>query len=701
MAKINSDIVTPGLKVNYTPTQTGGTFDPMDQQRQEKAAYEASLKKSSMPKEEKPIVPEVPKTPTVSDIYGGLVTPEETALKTGYSDYEKYTKEQLAPVDEAAVRQKTMEQFQAEIDAMNKIYAQKKQEEAVAGQGRLGSSAAIQARSGLLGSDFGAAQTEKTNRYNQDLQDSIDAEKAYKIQEILGKANTEAKTEIDAKKLARQQGYTAYMEYLKGATERSNQKVTSYADQLLYSGTEINDQDLKALAEQLGVSPQALKAQYNKAKETKDAAKKSVAPTTQMVGNTLYQYDPETKTWKEQFTGKSTEKAAGLMEVSPGASIYDPVTGEFKGTAPERPKDDTTPLKIVEIDGVKYWDDGQGNLTKPVVPQAAKQVTPEQSQSARDMVKQIDDIILSKGFSGAVGANWGSIIPNFIVSKEDYKNMAGTERASTMAKITSLLASKTLENMGKIKGVLSDSDMALLRAASTGGLSTNMTEEEFTKKINEMKYTALSVANAPTMSPGSTVDNGNGSYSYMNKDGTVHTGPNGDGYQDNTAPMQNTNDQSAEIDSMRKQLEADPANFSPQEIEAALKEEYPSFNKELQTSSNGVAMQVSSIPDNEKGGQCGRFVNKLTGLAVGDSYKSKLSKMDPNITEPEPGMVFTMPYKDTGHIGFIVGVRTDENGDQIATVKDSNYYTKTAPETIKTHDIPVSKMTGFRRVTIA
>lgn len=107
-----------------------------------------------------------------------------------------------------------------------------------------------------------------------------------------------------------------------------------------------------------------------------------------------------------------------------------------------------------------------------------------------------------------------------------------------------------------------------------------------------------------------------------------------------------------------------------------------------------VGKKISSAKDNTPGGQCGRFVNKITGLGLGDSYESKMSKMDPSIDKPEPGMVFTMPYGRTGHTGFIVDVK-----DGIATVKDSNYYINSAPEQIKTHKIPVSKMTGFARVS--
>jgi len=120
------------------------------------------------------------------------------------------------------------------------------------------------------------------------------------------------------------------------------------------------------------------------------------------------------------------------------------------------------------------------------------------------------------------------------------------------------------------------------------------------------------------------------------------------------------------------------------------------FSSESQTSSKGTVQKLAVIPDDTKGGQCGRFVNKLTGLGVGDSFASKMAKMDPKIKEPEPGMVFTMPYKKYGHIGFIMSIK-----DGVATVKDSNWFVNSAPEEIRTHEIPVSKMTGFKKVNLS
>ena len=92
------------------------------------------------------------------------------------------------------------------------------------------------------------------------------------------------------------------------------------------------------------------------------------------------------------------------------------------------------------------------------------------------------------------------------------------------------------------------------------------------------------------------------------------------------------------------------------------------------------------------GGQCGAFVNRLSGLQLGDSFESKMNQMDPRISTPAPGMVFVMPsstakYKENGHTGIILSIK-----DGIATVIDSNYDDN---EKVKIHQIPVSKMTGF------
>jgi len=115
-----------------------------------------------------------------------------------------------------------------------------------------------------------------------------------------------------------------------------------------------------------------------------------------------------------------------------------------------------------------------------------------------------------------------------------------------------------------------------------------------------------------------------------------------------------------------------------------------SFNKVGGDTNQALPEKAAMAKAGEKGGQCGRFVNQATGLGLGDSYASKMAKMDKSITRPEPGMVFVMPYGSTGHTGFVLEVR----GDKVL-VKDSNY---SLDEKVKIHEIPLSKISGLRRI---
>jgi hypothetical protein len=220
--------------------------------------------------------------------------------------------------------------------------------------------------------------------------------------------------------------------------------------------------------------------------------------------------------------------------------------------------------------------------------------------------------------------------------------------------------------MGLIKGVLSNSDMELLKSASTGGLNVKLSPELFQKQIEKLRNAAQSVVNSPKLSinqvmynddgslsgPGNDDSKHTGTYSYKNNDGTVHTGTIGEKYNDPTVKPK------------------------------------PNFSSVGSDTNKAAVSTLMTIPDKVAGGQCGHFVNQITGLGMGDSYQSKIAKMDPSITKPAPGMVFVMPYKNTGHTGFIVGI-----DGKNAIVKDSNYG---LDEKIKTHLIPISNMTGFR-----
>ncbi len=122
--------------------------------------------------------------PTIGETFSGVVT-ESDAEKSARENRSNILQTSATQeIDEDAIRQRTTDNFQAEIDALEKVFGEKKRVEGIAGEGRLGESGAIQARRGLLGSDFGATQTEATRGFNTSKQDAIDADKTLALSNI-------------------------------------------------------------------------------------------------------------------------------------------------------------------------------------------------------------------------------------------------------------------------------------------------------------------------------------------------------------------------------------------------------------------------------------------------------------------------------------------------------------------------------------
>jgi hypothetical protein len=203
-----------------------------------------------------------PTSPTIGQIVGQYETPEEQAYRQQYGQ-NLLTESQTTP-DLNKIRQDTLARYQAEIDAINSSYATKKAAERIQGQGRLGSAGAIQARRGLLGSDFGAAQTDTINQYNAELIDAIEQERLAKVSSIMSEANRFAQEEYDKKLEAKRLGAENYLKFIgESATRRQNNtaKMAAYLYQQGNYDT-LTPAELKQIADNLGVSVDTLKAVY-------------------------------------------------------------------------------------------------------------------------------------------------------------------------------------------------------------------------------------------------------------------------------------------------------------------------------------------------------------------------------------------------------------------------------------------------------
>lgn len=210
---------------------------------------------------------------TIQDAYG---TGDATynAIGAGYQ-----TAANAPDVTAEGLMESKRKAYQAEIDAVNKIYSDKIQSARVQGKGRIGSSTAIQARGGLLGSDFGAAQTANVEEANRQVEDAYLNEQNLQIQGILGKARQEAIDEAKAKTEAKALGAKNYIEFLTGAEARKKTRITDFAKSLIAQGKDIKtltDADLASLASTYGTSKENILATYNEAKLASDKAQADI-----------------------------------------------------------------------------------------------------------------------------------------------------------------------------------------------------------------------------------------------------------------------------------------------------------------------------------------------------------------------------------------------------------------------------------------
>lgn len=262
-----------------------------------------------------PTAPTTPTKPTIAEIAKGIAIPdyvEDPTLSTLGSNYKSAATQTL---DEEAIRKTTRDRFQAQIDAVNQIYNQKKAEARVQGQGRQGTTTAINARSGLLGSDFGAANTNTTEQYNNDILNSIDAELNAKIGAILTESDRDATAAIAEKRAAIEQGATKYLEYLGTSEAKKKASATALAKSLLAQGIDPNQlttEQLDKLSKNYGLTKDQFAALYTDAKTASDEAK---AKNDKLIAEAE----------KAKATSSQFELNDGQQKY-----VFDPVTGEAK-----------------------------------------------------------------------------------------------------------------------------------------------------------------------------------------------------------------------------------------------------------------------------------------------------------------------------------------------------------------------------------
>lgn len=216
-----------------------------------------------------------PATATPSSVGLSSYVPQVSADQQAVYDAQKAEVDRKAalatPESESERRARITSGFQSEIDALNAVYAQQKQEAIQRGMGRLGSDAAIQARRGLIGSTFGAGQTANVESANAADVQAVEAEKAAALAGVYKRIQEAVSQDAKDKKAAMDESAQTFIEYKKGEVDRKAKLAQELIQNMIAGMAKPTEQDLNDVAKSIGVDPAILKKDYITAAQAKVA----------------------------------------------------------------------------------------------------------------------------------------------------------------------------------------------------------------------------------------------------------------------------------------------------------------------------------------------------------------------------------------------------------------------------------------------
>jgi hypothetical protein len=210
-----------------------------------------------------PALPPIP-TPPMPTPANNVSAPVAPAEPEQYTDpvqeyYDSLDRTAPTADDQAKIREDARKAMQAYIDSINSYYAGLVGQEQQAGEGRLGQTRAINARSGLMGSDFGEANTAETRKYNEANVKALQDEQNVRIQEVNGKIDQRARDEIAAQKAQALGNSEKYITRLSQNQESARNDLKTLAK----SGAAMDKTKLQVLQKQTGYDPLTFESIYN------------------------------------------------------------------------------------------------------------------------------------------------------------------------------------------------------------------------------------------------------------------------------------------------------------------------------------------------------------------------------------------------------------------------------------------------------
>lgn len=405
-------------------------------------------------------------------------TPAEAATPESYlnTDFKP-------PESEDDIRARKITAAQSSIDALNKKYDAERADQQVVNEGRDRSTASVSTLTGLAGSSEANVQQGKTTDLNnKDLQ-RIEAERGNAIVGILSDITKSATEEARQQKLdARASAESIVARKEKLRTEAGTQVANLAKTGVTASGLKTTDPtSYQHLVDTLGGEAQ-VQAMFTLNRPMETILDKRIENGKYIIA---YQNPLDGKTRLESID----------LGIPPGYSkTVD--AGDRILAVPDNWDGD--PNKLITInkgltpsEKAKAKTDDAGSPATPGTP------AHERLTSALELAKTLRDA-KAVGKSAAVGFAWQKLVPG--------AEGAGLQpnRAAFDAKLNTLRAMLTLDNLKLLKGAMSDKDMIFLKDVAAP-LEPNMSEIEFNSVLDKVitKLQTATGTKAPDAGSGS------------------------------------------------------------------------------------------------------------------------------------------------------------------------------------------------------
>lgn len=502
-----------------------------------------------------------PQAPTPETPAAPVVRYPVAANVNAPKSFQDFTAEQqkyVEPVDEDAIRENVRKQQQARIDAINATYNTMIGEEKVRGEDRLGQTRAISARSGLVGSDFGEANRQKTVDLNRQAENAINEERQLRLSEVFSRIDDLTAGEVKARKEAALGKADAYVKYLEGAQTQARDAVKQAGKagatlnmlkeqapeqlQKLLSSTGFSEFELGMFLE--GNRPDPIKYDWTKVgnsligigidpatnkpvKTVYNATELGIPDTAnldfQTMADGIYYYDKDNpkkdaegnvvltragdvkKEYESGMIGEyqfyaDQEKAAGRAPMA--FNEYQNLDANRKARASGSGGGGGTGTSNPAVDAwVAQIQNGTAKITnvpaalKNAVVQAMNSSTSGNSRAA-ELAQQAYDAIVELETAPGKGGAIGFGIQKSIPLIDG--PVAGSKAAGYLTQLERVKALLTLPNLQYMKGLgaMSDREFGTISSA-VAALSPKMSEKQFNKELTRIKE-VMDKARKPT-----------------------------------------------------------------------------------------------------------------------------------------------------------------------------------------------------------